>query len=423
MVSSRTLLFVCLMFNILVTLVSAQKSFLCEFCENEKGNFTTNSTYQTNLKQVLSILPSTEGFFNGSGNSFVSVSYGQNSDEVYAIGLCQGDVEPHICRSCLNQSSELLTQTCPNQKEAIGWFDECMLRYSHRSLIGLMETHPKFQLWSTQNSSFIDMDSFSQDVTTLLENLKNGAAAGGSLRKYAAGNASVLDQFQTLYAFAQCTPDLSQLDCNNCLDEALEDFQQHNRSVGGRVFTPSCNFRYEVYPFDGHAYDTPPASRLQSAPLSPPAMATDSKTRKGNKSNKSRTVIIAVVSSVAAVVLIISLGNGFYTSSYGQNSDEVYAIGLCRGDVDPHVCCSCLNQSTQLLTQTCPNQKEAIGWFDECMLRYSNRFLIGLMETHRKFHSWSTQNSSFIDMNSFSQDVKTLLENLKNGAAAGGSLR
>lgn len=299
----RSCLFVsCLIFLSLKSQLN--KALLFEYCENEKGNYTTISTYQTILKQVLSILPSTDG----KGNGFYTSSYGQNSDEVYAIGLCRGDVDPHVCCSCLNQSTQLLTQTCPNQKEAIGWFDECMLRYSNRSLIGLMETHPKFHSWSTQNSSFIDMDSFSQDVKNLLENLKNGAAAGGSLRKYAAENASVLDQFQNLYAFAQCTPDLSQLDCNNCLDEALEDFQQHNRSVGGRVFTPSCNFRYEVYPFDGHAYDTPPASRLQSAPLSPPAMATDTKASKGKKSSKSRTVISVVVPSVASVVLIISLG-------------------------------------------------------------------------------------------------------------------
>ncbi|GMN20957.1 hypothetical protein TIFTF001_045411 [Ficus carica] len=132
-----------------------------------------------------------------------------------------------------------------------------------------METHPKFHSWKTQNSSFICMD-----------NLKNRAAAGGSLCKYAAGNASVLNQFQNLYAFAQCTPDLSQLDCNNCLDEAFGGIPQYNRSVGGRVFTPTCNFRYEVYPFKGHDYDAPPASRLQSTTLSPPATATNSKTRK-----------------------------------------------------------------------------------------------------------------------------------------------
>ncbi|KAM4113990.1 hypothetical protein ACJW30_04G036700 [Castanea mollissima] len=60
---------------------------------------------------------------------------------------------------------------------------------------------------------------------------------------------------------------------------------------------------------------------------------------------------------------------GFYNSSYGQNPDKVYALGLCRGDVKP-----------DLLTQLCPNQKETIVWYDYCMLRSSLRNIFGIME-------------------------------------------
>ena len=35
---------------------------------------------------------------------------------------------------------------------------------------------------------------------------------------------------------------------------------------------------------------------------------------------------------------------GFYNSSYGQDPDKVYAIGLCRGDVNSDECRSCLNK-------------------------------------------------------------------------------
>ena len=35
---------------------------------------------------------------------------------------------------------------------------------------------------------------------------------------------------------------------------------------------------------------------------------------------------------------------GFYNFSVGQNSERVNAIGLCRGDVTPDVCRSCMSQ-------------------------------------------------------------------------------
>ncbi|PON39890.1 Cysteine rich receptor like kinase [Parasponia andersonii] len=298
-------LFVVSVLLILVAQACAQPSFLFEFCRNDNGNYTTNSPYQANLNRVLANLTSGDAFAYG-GVGFYNFSYGQDFDRVCVIGLCGGgDVEPDSCRSCLNQSAHLLTRVCPSQKEAIGGFDECMLRYSNRSLFGLMETSPRFHSWSNRDVSTNSTDQFSRDLRALFENLKSRAANGGFLGKYAAGSHS---SDRALYGFAQCTPDLSQVDCRNCLDEAFGDFLGPNGTVrvGGRVVTPSCNFRYEVYPFYGleDESDAPPTSRVQSTPPSSPPLTT-----KGKKSNKSRTIVIAtVVSSVASVVLIISIG-------------------------------------------------------------------------------------------------------------------
>ncbi|PON97757.1 Cysteine rich receptor like kinase [Trema orientale] len=298
-------LFIISVLLILVAQASAQPSFLFESCRNDNGNYTTDSPYQANLNRVLANLTSGDAFANG-GVGFYNFSYGRDFDRVCVIGLCRGgDVEPNSCRGCLNQSAHLLTRACPSQKEAIGGFDECMLRYSNRSLFGLMETRPRFYSWSNRDVSTNSTDRFSRDLRVLFENLKSRAANGGFLGKYAAGNYS---GDRALYGFAQCTPDLSQVDCRNCLDEAFGDFLGPNGRVrvGGRVITPSCSFRYEVYPFYGleDETDAPPTSRVQSTPPSSPPLTT-----KGKKSNKSRTIIIAtVVPSVASVVLIISIG-------------------------------------------------------------------------------------------------------------------
>jgi len=78
----------------------------------------------------------------------------------------------------------LLKQLCPNQKEAIGWYDWCMLRYSNRSIFGIEETDPNFA-WSNKNGvSAGYVNQFNDDLRTLLESLRSQAVAGGSLRKY-----------------------------------------------------------------------------------------------------------------------------------------------------------------------------------------------------------------------------------------------
>ena len=203
MVSLRLLFFLSAILILIVQAI-AQLPFLSYYCY-DNGNYTNNSIYETNLNQLLSSLYSNTEIDYGFYNS----SYGQNSDEVYAIGLCRGDFKPDVCRSCLKNSKENLTRLCPNQKEAIGWNDHCMLRNSNRSSIfGTVETDPYFVLWNTKNVSTNYLDKFNDALRTLLEKIRSEAKAGDSFRKYAAGNA-ILPDFMTLYALVQCTPNLS----------------------------------------------------------------------------------------------------------------------------------------------------------------------------------------------------------------------
>ena len=150
----------------------AQPNFLYHFCLNN-GNYTSNSTYKANLNHLLSSLSSNTEIDYGFYNS----SYAQNPNKVYAIGLCRGDVKPDVCHSCLNNATKLLTQLCPNQKEAIVWYDYCMLRYSLHNIFGIMENSP-FYMSNYYNVS-ANLDKFNQDLRTLLDGLRVQAVAGG----------------------------------------------------------------------------------------------------------------------------------------------------------------------------------------------------------------------------------------------------
>ncbi|KAG6658114.1 putative receptor-like protein kinase At4g00960 isoform X1 [Carya illinoinensis] len=306
-ISSRWL-FLLSAIAILTAQAVAQTNPLYHFCINDKGNYTSNSTYDKNLNHILSSLSSgarvNYGFFNSS--------YGNNSDEVHAIGLCRGDSNSDDCRSYLNNAASVLKQNCPVQKEAILWYDYCMFRYSNRSIFGLLETSPSFYMWNLNNVSANYLDQFNDVLRTLLEGLRDEAAAGGSLRKYAVNN-TIAPQFMTLYALVQCTPDLSREQCDNCLTGAFGNIPQCcSGKQGGRVITPSCNFRFEIYQFYNSTAEALPPSI--SSPLAPPVSLpppssnnTNSTPSAGSKSNTSRTVIIIVVPTVAFVVLIISV--------------------------------------------------------------------------------------------------------------------
>ncbi|XP_030937652.1 putative receptor-like protein kinase At4g00960 isoform X2 [Quercus lobata] len=300
MVSSRLvfLFSIC----ILISQAFAQKDILYNNC-SDNGNYTSNSTYKANLNHLLSFLSSNTKIDYG----FYNFSYGKSPDQVYSLGLCRGDVNPDICASCLNEVKNLLTLLCPNQKEAIIWYDYCMLRYSFRNIFGIVADSPTFS-GANDNNVAANYDQFRQNLKTLLNSQIGQAAAGGSLLKFAVGNTTA-PNLQTLYSLVQCTPDLSEQNCSDCLVGAMGGIPQCCEGrQGGRVVRPSCNLRFEVFSFyNATAYNasspslSPPPPPVPS--VSPPA-SNNTPAAKGKESNKSRTIII-VGPIISFVVLII----------------------------------------------------------------------------------------------------------------------
>ncbi|XP_027937060.1 putative receptor-like protein kinase At4g00960 [Vigna unguiculata] len=282
----------------LISRASAQVTH--SYCDNSKGNYTINSTYHNNLNTLLSTLSSHTQINYG----FYNFSYGQNSDKVNAIGLCRGDVNPDQCRRCLNDSAATITRLCPNQKEAILWLktNECQLRYSQRSIFGVLESSPWFYMKNSNNVT--EPDKFNQALSNLMKNLTIVAASGDSRRKYATDSV-VASNFQTIYGLVQCTPDLSETDCNRCLDGAIYEISPCCANKKGvRVVRPSCNIRFETYSF----YDpTPKLDPDVKPPSASPPSSFNSTSPK--ESNNTITIVIAVVvpTLVAAVVSLLCL--------------------------------------------------------------------------------------------------------------------
>ncbi|XP_059442816.1 cysteine-rich receptor-like protein kinase 17 [Corylus avellana] len=216
-VSSR-LVFLSAICTLIAPAIANRPTFLRQNCSDKQGNYTSDSSYMGNLNLVLSILSNNTEIEFGFYFSY----YGKNHDKVYAIGLCRGDFKPDVCPNCLDVAKDYLTlQCCLSQKEAIG-------------------------------------------------RLRGRAAAGGSRCKFAIGNAPG-QNFQAINALVQCTPELSEQDCNYCLSLAFENYWNCCAGrIGGRTLRPSRNFRYEIYGFYHPAADAPSPSPSPSPPPLPP---------------------------------------------------------------------------------------------------------------------------------------------------------
>ncbi|CAK7350915.1 unnamed protein product [Dovyalis caffra] len=88
-------------------------------------------------------------------------------------------------------------------------------------------------------------------------------------------------------------------------------------------------------------------------------------------------------------------------SFYEDSSNGIYSLYLCRGDVSSNTCQTCVNNATQDIRQRCSSNRTAIIWYDECMLRYSNRNFLGVDQTYPRVLMWNSKNTTSPDEQNF----------------------
>ncbi|CAD5179083.1 unnamed protein product [Musa acuminata subsp. malaccensis] len=269
------------------------------------GNFSANSTYQTNLNLLLSRLAS-----NVSASGFINDTVGRTPDQVYGFALCRGDVNSSACGSCVDTATQDIQQMCAYNKAAVIWYDFCLLRFSNGRIFSYDGNSPEFYMWNVNNIT--RADRFSKLLDLLLNRTTDRAA--NSAKKFATGTVSnFTSTFPMVYGLVQCTPDLSQTDCGTCLRGLYSPLPKLMvGKEGGRVIGVRCNMRFEVYSFyQGNstlALTAPveSASEPTPPPASPP-LATPAVPQRGKKKNAIGIVLAIVIPAATAVLLLISI--------------------------------------------------------------------------------------------------------------------
>ncbi|TYI04437.1 hypothetical protein ES332_A10G017700v1 [Gossypium tomentosum] len=260
---------------------------LYTFCSDNTGNYTSNSTFENNLKWVLDSLPS-----DTSGTGFYSTLIGEGVDRVYARALCRGDVNASLCRNCVKNASQDVLDGCKTL-EAIVWYDDCQVQYSFQNS-SLMVYTGKYPDSNNKEKNISNPGRFDDVLTFLMNNVSNDAAYDSELM-FKTGEVKV-NKKETLYGLVQCTRDIVGDTCRSCLDSALKDLNGCCRSrTGGSVLSRNCNVRFQIYKF----YNV----------MNSPLIYAESKT--GSK--WSFGMIIAVVCAAVLVVALVAVSGFVYT--------------------------------------------------------------------------------------------------------------
>ncbi|MBA0720410.1 hypothetical protein Golax_008032 [Gossypium laxum] len=220
----------------LISFIACQSpTYNYHFCLGP-GNDTATASYKSDLTLLLDYMSS-----NASDKSF----YNDSLNGIYSLFLCRGDVSSDVCRACVSNATQTLTQTCPSDKRAIIWYDQCLFRYSNINFLGQLELYPRLFMWNALNNTSPEEG----DIGTrgLLYSLVSQAPYKNMFQtnEMVVGNGP-----GRRYGLVQCSIDLDVDGCSTCLRELLnqtEDCCIGRR--GWRILTPSCCIRYEMYSF------------------------------------------------------------------------------------------------------------------------------------------------------------------------------
>ncbi|ANM66269.1 cysteine-rich RLK (RECEPTOR-like protein kinase) 20 [Arabidopsis thaliana] len=282
---------------------SAQNPFYLYHNCSITTTYSSNSTYSTNLKTLLSSLSSRNASYS---TGFQNATAGQAPDMVTGLFLCRGNVSPEVCRSCIALSVNESLSRCPNEREAVFYYEQCMLRYSNRNILSTLNTDGGVFMQNARNPISVKQDRFRD----LVLNPMNLAAieAARSIKRFAVTKFD-LNALQSLYGMVQCTPDLTEQDCLDCLQQSIN--QVTYDKIGGRTFLPSCTSRYDNYEFYNEFNVGTPQ---------------DSSPRPGKGGNSSVIVIAVVVPITVLFLLFVA----FFSVRRAKRKKTIGAIPLFK---------------------------------------------------------------------------------------------
>jgi hypothetical protein len=109
--------------------------------------------------------------------------------------------------------------------------------------------------------------------------------------------------------------------------------------------------------------------------------------------------------------------DGYYMTIMGfSTTSAVNGDFLCRGDINTTTCQNCVTDAAKQIKRLCNNQTEAVIWYEECLVRYTNSYF-RFFSIEPRLNPREGRNVSGVDFNRFNKSVIGLLNDLAVKAA------
>lgn len=392
--------------------------FISQYCSSNRTS--ANTSFQINLTIFLSSLSSIAT--TKANTKFYNTTFNGNSpsDTIYGMYLCRDDVPSQLCQQCIVNATQRLTSECSLSKEGIVWYNECMVWYSTSFIFSpVARTTPIFNLFNTDKVP--NAESFMSLLFSTMNKTADEAAFGKGVTKFAANDITI-SKFQTLYCLVQCTPNLSPHECRFCLSGLIEQLPGCCEDrVGGRVLNPSCNIRYEFYPFYIANTGSPNPSSQQI--LLPQTKSSDADSMVSENSfylshncSSNKTFTFNNTFKVHLTTLFSYLSSNATKSLFykAQVANTAFGLFMCRGDVSFSICELCVKNATQRITKDCNFFQEGVIWYSQCMIRYSNWNFFSLVDKSHVYYEMNVTSDSSPnkERNLFNFVISTTLSNV-----------
>ncbi|KAJ4703222.1 Cysteine-rich receptor-like protein kinase [Melia azedarach] len=211
------------------------------------SNTTASNKFISNLNYLFN-----QTLYSQAGKSlYYNATEGSFPDTAYGLYLCKYNISFQSCQKCIVTAVNAVMQKCNGTKNAIIWYEECMVRYSDDPL-PIMDTSIVLCQSAVLSVYIVRNVSVPYNVTQTLAQSFEDVIAMPSLSSssYATKETSISSLYK-LHSYAQCIPVLSKEDCRACLSKSLVTvstcFGQQQETGYGTIIRPSCTIGYELY--------------------------------------------------------------------------------------------------------------------------------------------------------------------------------
>ncbi|KMT01218.1 hypothetical protein BVRB_9g212370 [Beta vulgaris subsp. vulgaris] len=215
--------------------VDSQLHHMMEYCGNDDSENTSMPNIDQGIKQLIS----------EASNTYYSTtnSTGAGLDRFNAFFSCRYDVTPQTCQSCVSSAAERVYECLPETESSV-YYEECTLHYSNRSNFSVIEDLSPMAVYNSRTIK--GEGQFLQTLYNTINDLIGEVISKFPVSsRYFAMKKAKYSSRESIYALAQCNPDMMPANCSTCLHYLFTFSANDPSGVDyAQIVSPICRLSY-----------------------------------------------------------------------------------------------------------------------------------------------------------------------------------